>query len=82
MAVGPTRSNPGAVVPPSVSPPDSDDGRAPRWALIVAAGLTVASLVVFTWGRGGTATLAGAALLLAALATVLLSLPDGNPSDS
>ncbi|MBI3971510.1 MAG: hypothetical protein HY332_09495 [Chloroflexi bacterium] len=52
----------------------------PRWAWLAAALLVAASLAVLVWGRGGTMVLAGAALAFAALAVLLLSVPDGDPA--
>ena len=51
----------------------------PRWARAVAGLMLVCGLAVLVWGRGGTAVLAGVVLAFLALATLLLSVPDGDP---
>jgi hypothetical protein len=54
----------------------------PRWATLVSVGLVLFAFAVFIWGRGGTAVLAGVALLFGALAVMLLCQPDGDPRDA
>jgi uncharacterized membrane protein YhhN len=56
-------------------------GRVPWWVWAAAAALLAAAAAVLALGRGGTAVLVGAALAFAALAAVLLSLPDRDPQD-
>ena len=51
----------------------------PRWAQAVAGLLLVCGVAVLVWGRGGTAVLTGVVLAFLALATLLLSVPDGDP---
>jgi hypothetical protein len=52
----------------------------PPWAWALAAALLAAGLAVLVRGRGGTAVLLGAGLAFLALAVLLLSVPDGDPS--
>lgn len=62
---------------------DTDDRheRVPVWAWVAGGALLAAGLGVLVLGRGGTAVLVGIALTFAALATVLLSLPDRDPAE-
>ena len=53
----------------------------PRWAWIVSGALAVLALVIFLLGRGGTAMLAVAVLMLGAIVVPLLSMPDRLPHD-
>jgi hypothetical protein len=53
----------------------------PRWAWAVAAIFVGLSLLVLAIGRGGAAVLSGVALAFAALAVLLLSVPDRDPGD-
>lgn len=80
--MGVRSSSPATEEQLSVTPASSDSERVPRWALVVATALALAGLAAFIWGRGGTPVLVGVALLFAAVATLLVSLPDGDPSNS
>jgi hypothetical protein len=51
----------------------------PRWARFLAAAFLLAGLAVLVWGRGGAAVLLGVTLAFLAVATLLLSVPDGDP---
>jgi hypothetical protein len=51
----------------------------PRWAHVLAGLLLLAALAVLVVGRGGAAVLAGVVLAFLSLATILLSVPDGDP---
>jgi hypothetical protein len=52
----------------------------PVWAWVAGGALLAAGLGVLVVGRGGTAVLVGIALTFAAVATILLSLPDRDPA--
>lgn len=58
----------------------TDGGVVPVWVWGVAAALLVASLAVYTAGRGGAAALVAIALAFGALAVVLACVPDVDPA--
>ncbi|HEX2033747.1 MAG TPA: hypothetical protein VHS99_06160 [Chloroflexota bacterium] len=62
-------------------PPLASMQNVPPWAWAVAAAWLVGAVAALVVGRGGTAVLLGAVLAFLALATLLLSVPDGDPAN-
>ena len=53
----------------------------PRWAVATGVALGIAALTLSVFGRGGTVMLIVVALLFAAVAVPLLSMPDRLPDE-